>query len=161
MEVQSRPVISVVVAGEQYFSGAKQLADHHKRELGFINREILRKAIAAQSLLVALADSEASTQLVGMLHFYQRRDDIVTLYSIAVAEPYRRYGLGSLLFEELVHIARISGKAYIRLKCPADLPANLFYEKLGFELITEEKGKNRPLNVWCYKVSKQHVFVSG
>jgi len=160
MNVQSHLVSSVMVAGEQHLPGAKQLADQHKRELGFVNREILRKAIAAQSLLVALTDCGVPTQLAGMLHFYQRRDDIVTLYSIAVAEPYRRYGIGSLLFEELVHIAHISGKAYIRLKCPTDLPANLFYEKLGLELITVEEGKQRPLNVWCYKVSKQHVFVS-
>lgn len=161
MNVQSHPVSSIVVAGEQHLLGAKQLAGQHKHELGFVNREILRKAIAAQSLLVALADCEVPTQLAGMLHFYQRRDDVVTLYTIAVAEPYRHCGIGRSLFEELVHIAHISGKAYIRLKCPTDLPANLFYEKLGLELVTVEEGKQRPLNVWCYKVSKQHVFVSG
>lgn len=150
---QFSPVI--FVAQVEHLSTAKQLADKHKHELGFINRTILQKAIESRSLLVApCPDSEDNaanrSELAGMVHFYVRRDDVVTLYNIVVASAYQRRGLGRRLFEELVILTRSLGKMQIRLKCPAELPANLFYERLGLERVAVEPGKHRPLNVWVY-----------
>lgn len=154
-EESTRPALSVMVAQECHLSSVKELAEQHKRELGFVNREILRKAIQARSVLVVPAGEEEPALLAGMVHFYIRRDNVVTLYSIAVAEAYRRRGIGCLLFNELVNITRASGKTQVRLKCPADLPANLFYQRLGLELLTVEPGKRRPLNVWVYAVESE------
>ncbi len=146
------PTLSVEMAFLCHLSSVKELAERHKSELGFVNREILRKAIEARSILVVPVGEEEPALLAGMVHFYIRRDNVVTLYSIAVVEAYRRRGIGRLLFNELVNITRTSGKTQIRLKCPADLPANLFYQRLGLELLTVEPGKRRPLNVWVYAV---------
>jgi GNAT superfamily N-acetyltransferase len=151
----TRSVLSVVMAQEHHLPSVKELAAQHKRELGFVNREILRKAIEARSVLVVPVGEEEPALLAGMVHFYIRRDNVVALYSIAVTEAYRRKGIGRLLFNELVNITRISGKTQIRLKCPADLPANLFYQRLGLELQTEEPGKRRPLNVWVHTVERE------
>lgn len=154
MQVQSYPEISITYAGEQHLLATKRLADQHKRELGFINREILRKAIATQSLLVApLHNQLHATELVGFVHFYLRRDNIVTLYSIVVAAPYRQQGIGRLLFNELASVASNKGKTHIHLKCPVELAANQFYQQLGLELVTVEIGKRRPLNVWNYTIN--------
>jgi ribosomal protein S18 acetylase RimI-like enzyme len=154
-EESTPPALYVVVAQECHLSSLKELAQQHKRELGFVNREILRKAIQARSVLVVPVGEEEPALLAGMVHFYIRRDNVVALYSIAVAEAYRRRGIGCLLFNELVNITRASGKTQIRLKCPADLPANLFYQRLGLELLTVEPGKRRPLNVWVYAVESE------
>ncbi len=150
---QFSPVI--FVAQVEHLSIAKQLADKHKHELGFINRTILLKAIDARSLLIAAClDSEdniaSRSELAGMVHFYVRRDDVVTLYNIVVDSAYQRKGLGRRLFEELVSVISSLGKTQIRLKCPAELPANLFYERLGLTKVAVEPGKHRPLNVWVY-----------
>jgi GNAT superfamily N-acetyltransferase len=155
----------VEVARMEHLHAAKTLADKHKRELGFINQAILRKAIEANSMLVAplLADAtkleqaavETESTLAGFVHFYVRCDSVVTLYSIVVSESYRHVGVGRRLFEELVNVAHARGKTEIRLKCPAELAANTFYERLGLRVTCVETGKHRPLNVWTYTLCKQ------
>ena len=40
------------------------------------------------------------------------------------------------------------GQTAVRLKTPADIPANRFYKALGFQLINTEPGRHRPINVW-------------
>jgi len=145
----------IFLAQAAHLSAAKQLAEKHKHELGFINRAILQKAIESRSLLVApcpdSGDNIASrSELAGMVHFYVRQDDVVTLYNIVVASAYQRRGLGCRLFEELVRMTSSLGKSQIRLKCPTELPANLFYERLGLEKVAVEPGRHRPLNVWVY-----------
>jgi ribosomal protein S18 acetylase RimI-like enzyme len=150
----------IVLAQAEHLAGAKRLVDRFKRELGFLNRMTLQKAIEAQCVLVMLHQPVQNGQLavtrqeepevVGMVHFYQRRDQTVTLYNIVVAQAYQRRGLGRSLFTALVKMAEKSGKRQIHLKCPAELPANQFYQRLGLELVAEEPGKRRPLNIWSY-----------
>src|ERR1700693_3176004 len=102
----------VEVARMEHLHAAKTLADKHKSELGFINQAILHKAIEANSLLIVplLIDTtklervavETEAALAGFVHFYVRRDNVVTLYSIVVAESYRHVGMGRHIFEALV-----------------------------------------------------------
>jgi hypothetical protein len=40
------------------------------------------------------------------------------------------------------------GMIAVRLKCPADLPANEFYARYGFLLVAVERKSARPLSVW-------------
>ncbi len=148
------------MARVEHLPAVKQLADKHKRELGFINLGMLQKAIETDSLLVAklmIAASEAEqveteAALAGFVHFYVRRDSVVTLYSIVVAQDYRLRGLGRRLFAELVRVACSRGKTEIRLKCPIELPANAFYEQLGLKIAYVQEGKLRPLNMWTYTI---------
>jgi len=149
---------AILVAQMEHLTAAKKLADRHKYELGFINQAILQKAIESNSLLVAPCPNignsvNAELELVGLVHFYVRRDNVVTLCNIVVAQVYQRTGLGRRLFEELVRLTCSMVKTQIRLKCPAELPANLFYERLGLKIVAVEPGKHRPLNVWVYTVN--------
>lgn len=153
-ETTSEPL--VMLAQPNHLPGAKRLSDQFKRELGFVNRAILEKAINAAELLVipdpAAASDAPDPALVGFAHFYVRRDQIVTLYSIVVAPAYQGTGLGRRLFEGLVNCARERHKSEIWLKCPTELNANLFYEHLGLEIVRVEAGKLRPLNIWAYHI---------
>lgn len=146
--------VHVELAQQCHLSGAKKLSDCFKRELGFINRGMLQKAIDNNELLVGWKPSAdtAEPEVVGFVHFYVRRDQLLTLYSIGVAHEYQRMGLGCRLFEALIKEARQHQKSQIQLKCPIGLTANLFYKHLGLEVIRVETGKLRPLNVWCYEV---------
>lgn len=141
---------TIMLAENTHLSAAKRLADQYKQELGFINRAILQKAIEAQALLVAPLKNEQADDVAGLVHFYVRRDHVISLYSIAVASAYQRQGLGGLLFAALVDEARIRQKSEIRLKCPAELAANAFYEHLGLQRVACEAGKHRSLNIWTY-----------
>lgn len=150
--------LTVEMARIEHLQAVKRLADKHKLELGFINLGMLRKAIEAETLLVAtctIGDTGAESGLVGFVHFYLRRDSIVTLYSIVVAKDYRQRGLGRRLFAELVKVACFRGKTVIRLKCPIELSANAFYEHLGLKIACIEEGKHRPLNVWAYTMDSR------
>jgi len=145
-----------MLAEMEHLAAAKLLSDQHKRELGFINRAILQRAIETKSLLIAVrnsGDEQTERELLGLAHFYVRRDHIITLYSIVVAQVYQRTGLGRQLFGSLIHQACIQGKKEICLKCPEELPANVFYERLGLQKVASESGKLRTLNVWKYTLS--------
>jgi len=144
--------LTIRLAETTHLLAAKRLADQYKQELGFINRAILEKAIETQSLLVAPLQSEQVSDVAGLAHFYVRRDHIMTLYSIAVAPPYQKRGLGRQLFDALIDEACARQKSEIRLKCPTDLPANAFYAHLGLRLVSCETGKHRSLNIWVYTV---------
>lgn len=154
---------TVEMARLLHLPAAKRLADKHKRELGFINQATLRKAIEDDSLLVASlsvnsTEAEQATteiELGGFVHFYVRRDSVITLYSIVVAQDYRQKGVGRQLFTALVKVACSHGKTEIRLKCPTELSANTFYEHLGLKIVSIEEGKHRPLNVWTYIIPDQ------
>ena len=148
----------VELAALHHLDGAKRLSDRFKRELGFVNRAILHKAIVAQELLLIpapnqpLAYAETGPEIAGFTHFYVRRDATITLYSIVVDRPYRNMGVGRRMFAALVEQARQHDKTQILLKCPTELSANLFYERLGLEIVRVEAGKLRPLNVWAYRI---------
>src|SRR5258708_33296377 len=100
----------VMLAEMTHLLAAKRLADQYKQELGFINRAILQKAIETQSLLVAPLGAEQASDLAGFVHFYVRRDHIITLYSIVVAPAYRSQGWGRQLFSALIDEARARPK---------------------------------------------------
>lgn len=122
----------------------KDLVDLHKRELGFVLRPVLARSIEQGELMVAVN----GTGLVGLVQYHHRRDEQTTLHNIVVHPDYRKNGIGRRLLQSLEVEAHARGKAFILLKCPEDLSANLFYEQLGYERVDVETGKYRQLNIW-------------
>lgn len=122
----------------------KILADAHKHELGFVLRPAIARSIARGEVLLA----ENGAGLTGFVEYHHRQDEQTTLYHIAVASNHRRQGVGSALIDTLRNEALTLGKQTIRLKCPADLPAQEFYAYLGFNSIGQELGNGRLLVVW-------------
>lgn len=123
----------------------KELADSHRHELGFVLRPALARSIAREELLVA----ENHAGVIGFVEYHHRQDEQTTLYHIAVTPDHRCLGVGKTLVNTLRAEACVRGKDVIRLKCPADLPARLFYERIGFHSVGEEQGKDRPLIVFA------------
>lgn len=124
----------------------KCLADEYRYELGFVLRPALAKSIEQSELLVA----ENSKGIVGFVEYHHRRDEQTTLYHIAVQHDHRQLNIGRQLVEALLSEARQHGKSRIQLKCPVDLEANEFYERLGFTRVEVQPGKGRSLVVWRF-----------
>jgi N-acetylglutamate synthase-like GNAT family acetyltransferase len=122
----------------------KVLADKHKDELGFVLRAALARSIDRGEVLVA----ENASGVVGFAEYHHRRDGQTTLYHMAVRPNVRRLNTGRELIKALVKDAREHCKSFIQLKCPAELGANGFYERLGFSRTALEPGRKRQLIVW-------------
>ena len=118
--------------------GAAELFQRHREELGFVN--------TAQCREKDLYTVEKKGEVVGAaLGNHCVRKPQTTLYEIAVDENHRRDGIGN---ELIARMASDSPHDKLVAKCPVDLPANRFYESLGWVCVETEAGKNRPLNVW-------------
>ena len=113
-------------------------------ELGFVRKVALAESLRRREILVA----ENSEYVVGFLHYRHRRDQQTTLYNIVVLPEKRQRGIGKRLVNTLLKESRSLGKQQIVLKCPAELPANKFYARIGFRRWRKEPGKRRELIVW-------------
>lgn len=138
--------VTIRYARETDVAGAKDLADRHRVELGFVRTSVLHEAQKKRWLLVAVQDE----QVIGFANFRIRQDNNATLYDIVIDDPFRKQKIGKRLIQRLTWLVNVAGGEHIRLKCPQSLPANAFYEKLQFTRTDTEIGKKRPLNVWHY-----------
>jgi len=73
----------------------KQIADAHRRELGFVRRPTLLAAINRQEIFIA----KHNAQIIGFVEYHHRRDNQTTLYNIVVKADYRTQGVGRALVE--------------------------------------------------------------
>ena len=124
----------------------KHIANQHRTELGFHARQAYLDSFNKSELLIA----KRADQIVGFTRYHHRRDNRTTLYEIATASEARGRGIGRRLIDALIiDCQRVSSRC-IRLSCPVELPANRFYEAIGFIRSTRRsrRGKSRPLYEW-------------
>jgi N-acetylglutamate synthase-like GNAT family acetyltransferase len=134
-------------ARETDLDAIKQIADSERESLGFITRATIIDAIKNGRIMVITVDKT----VVGFQHYYHRKRDLqTTLYHKAVLSDMRGQGLGTILVDSVVEEAVLLGRETLLLKCPVELPSNIFHEKYGFIKIREEAGRKRRLNVWQY-----------
>lgn len=123
----------------------KAIADTNRDEVGFVNRAKFLQAVYEERIIVAVL----KTQVIGFVVFRHRKTDTqTTLSEICLDQAMRGHGYGRGLINALYRDCILQSHTFIRLKCPADLAANAFYEHLGFRKVATEKGKVRQLNVW-------------
>lgn len=122
----------------------KALADANRYELGFVLRPALIRSINRNEVFVA----EENKSIVGFVEYHHRKDEQTTIYHILVCDAYRKKDIGRALINAVRDEAKILKKKYILLKCPIEIPANQFYEHLGFKMLKIENGKIRKLVVW-------------
>ena len=161
--------VEVRLAKRRDLKVVKKLADEHRRELGFVKLATLEKAVQEHRLLVAVISPtrvpfslSRVPRVIGFVHFRCCKDGHATIYEIVVAPEWRGKGIGRKLVEAVCTHARLHSCTRLRLKCPIDLPANGFYQRLGFVRIgveTPEPARlhtctharhvnRRPLAIW-------------
>jgi ribosomal protein S18 acetylase RimI-like enzyme len=147
-QLSDQILIRTLISSDIY--GIKKLADQNRDALGFLP---LAKIIEVERDNRALVASKNNT-IIGFVLFRHRKIDLqTTLSDICISEDYRNQGIGRMLVNALLIDCGNKLRDFIQLKCPIDLPANMFYKKLGFTLYAIENGKKRQLKVWRLFVS--------
>ncbi len=142
-------MITTRKATESDVAAIKVIADAERDSLGFMTRLTILAAIREGCIMVIVVNGF----VVGFQHYYHRkRDRQTTLYHKSILLKWRGLGLGKLLVDSVVQEARALGREKLVLKCPVDLPSNGFHQKYGFQLVGQEQGKKRKLNIWEYKL---------
>ena len=146
-DIQTMSTIAIVSASDfSVVDAIKRIADHSRAELGFHTRQAYVDSLNKGELLIAKRDAD----VVGFARYHHRRDHRTTLYEIAVTPNIRGKGVGRRLVDALIaECQRVSSRC-LRLTCPVELPANRFYEAMGFirSAGRSRPGKNRPLYEW-------------
>jgi len=123
----------------------KRLSKQYRSELGWVRTTSLNRGINQRTLYVA----EYGRRIVGFCLWHKRRDNISTVYDIAVDRAYTRAGIGRAL------INAIPGA--VRVKCIVHNKANAFYERIGFVMEGQDSGRRNPLNVWIRPKVQNHA----
>ena len=91
----------------------------------------------------------------GMLHHHLRRDGQITIREIIVVPEWQGAGIGRLMLNRLK--LDYPNATSIFAKCPADLPANSWYERMGFvKEATETTRNGRFLNHWRLNLAREN-----
>lgn len=104
-----------------------------------------RERVIFETLNTSAQNGELFLVDGGMCHWHLRRDGQITIREIIVLPSQQGEGIGAAMLERL---RGVRGATSIFAKCPADLPANGWYEHMGFELEQKEEERARPLNHW-------------
>ncbi len=92
--------------------------------------------------------------LHGMCHYHVRRDGQLTIREIIVQKGHQGHGIGRAMLQKLEALGLEVGATSIFAKCPAELAANGWYERVGFALEgTETTRSGRTLNLWRLNLS--------
>ncbi len=127
------------------------LSEASKDELGSISqhRQWLNQQIDSGQVFVAETNEGEVVGFVVFNHNLLAEDEHTTIYYLCTDSSYRRRGIGKRLMEAVAVDARLYGKKRITLKCPTQLPANHFYQSIGYTLQESETDhESGPLNVW-------------
>lgn len=90
----------------------------------------------------------------GMCHWHFRRDGQVTIREIIVERRHQRRGIGRVMLGRLILDNPTSTSLFA--KCPVELPANGWYERMGFTLEgTETTRSGRGLNLWRLPINSR------
>lgn len=135
-------------------------ADKEKDALGFLPEYAYRDAAEQGKLLVACAQESAQTIYVGHLLFggvfpYCR------IFQAHVSSPFRRYGVGRMLVDQLVRIVEAASFLSITAKVADDLEANKFWERMRFQSVRTKPGglsRNRSINVRVRELDTPRLF---
>lgn len=96
-------------------------------------------------IFVALSEAADKGELLlcdgGMCRFHRRRDGVVTIRELLVLPASRGSGLGRLL---VGRVRSANPESPLLARCPVKLASNGFWERLGFCLVSTERG----INLW-------------
>lgn len=142
---------TVKEASEEDAAAILAMADVHRDELGPIShhRQWLLQQVERGEVFVARAGEGEVVGFVVFSHQSLREQEHTMVYYICTSRDYRGQGVGKLLMETVASDARIRGNKTIALKCPANVPANHFYQSIGYALAeSETDNEGGRLNLW-------------
>jgi N-acetylglutamate synthase-like GNAT family acetyltransferase len=127
---------------------------NNRLSFGWVQKVVLADAAddqkakpeTSQHRLRVVVDSAGN--IVAFLRAYLRRDGVVTLHEIGVAEANQSSGIGAYLVNETIAHSRARGMMTLRVKTPVGMRSNGYYPRFGFRLVGSDAGRKRGLNVY-------------
>jgi ribosomal protein S18 acetylase RimI-like enzyme len=151
LEMMGATEVTIREASEEDAPAIVALSEASKDELGPISqhRQWLTQQIEVGVVFVADSDKGALVGFVVFDHNPIAAGEHTTVYYLCIDPTYRRRGIGKRLMKAVAVDALLCGNRQITLKCPSHLPANQFYQSIGYTLEGSETGrKGSHLNVW-------------
>ncbi len=120
-----------------HLSTVQSFADKNKSALGFLPSSAFREQAFRNRLWIATR--EETNEFLGYLLFGVRFPSI-KIFQIFVSPENRKQGIASNLVRQLVDFGEDNNYLTISARVAADLPANRFWESIGFNLVRQEPG---------------------
>jgi len=117
----------------------------HTAELGFLSSGAYEGAIANGQLWFLTEDDAYGGHV-----FFSGALPVLKICQLFVADGFRERGLGHRLLDAVIEHAELQGYTSARARVASDLPANEFWQRMGFETLSTESGgrtTNRTINV--------------
>lgn len=108
---------------------------HGENSVGYLNWSAIEEAIVAHRVRMLYVDNQAAGYLV---HTQTRRSQVLTIQQVIVHRDFRGMNYGRALVE---HLACENPASPIHCHVRNDLPANLFWESIGFVRLRTKKHK--------------------
>ena len=108
-----------------------RLQKAHSKSLGFLHRVTLEGKVRRGEMLVAHAAGGGFAGYVVGSDAYHKRQEVGVVYQMAVAKTHRRATVGATLLKNLFE-SWAYGTRLCCAWCAQDLPANRFWEAMGF-----------------------------
>jgi len=134
-------------------------ADQHKKSFGFLPASAYEElALKGQLWVIA---TKCRTDVAGYLLFGGVYPSL-RITQLFTNPQHQRLGIGTQLIGGLIEHARDNGYLSISARVASDLPANKFYEKVGFKIskqIDGSKAKGRIINIRSYQFPTNSLLV--
>ena len=124
------------------------LLQQYPLELGSMGRfmlAIIRDRIKSSSALV-IKDNDIL--VCAALTRNRKRDNTNLIEHIAVSKDYQGAGYGKMMVNSIIESAIAQSKSFITLTCLDGLPANKFYEHMGFKRAGVKVDKHGSFIIW-------------
>ncbi len=134
-------------------------ADQHKTSFGFLPA-LVYEELALKGQLWVIA-TKCNTDVAGYLLFGGVYPSLKITQLFANPE-HQGLGVGTQLIGELIEHARDNGYLSISARVASDLPANKFWEKVGFKIskqIDGSKTKRRIINIRSYQFPANSLLI--
>ena len=157
------PAIRVLTALSEvafFVSDVKRHADTDKDALGFLPSAVYDEAAQSDNLLVAITQRGEVNAYAGHLLFGGKFPH-ARIYQTFVLPEFRGKHVGRALVEKLVSMTESFSFLSVSARVAADLPANGFYEAMGFEVAAVRPGgpsRKRILNVRVRQLNTRTLF---
>lgn len=142
----------------QYLDQIATFADANREAFGFLARQCYSEALERERIWIYTHQGNVVAYL-----FFGGRSPNIAIRQLFVAEVARKNGLGKKLIERLKAFALSNGFQTISARVAADLPANSFWEKMGFLVERQVKGgqtTKRLINVRLLELSGNFLWGS-
>lgn len=140
-----------------YVGQVSAIADKNKGAFGFLSASVYEQMASKDQLWIAV---NSAKELKGYLMFGGIMPTL-KVFQVYACKSVSGQGIGKMLINALKDHARKGGYHTISAKVASDLPANFFWERVGFTIHRQVKGgktRKRTINIRGYSLEDNDLF---